>query len=228
MMTSANSSDNSNYPTFFDSTPLEASAPLETSASLDTDKTALVSAPSLSPPQPLTDRDRGSQSMPPMELSSAASDDRKEKLFLRQSQPPIAPESGEVIQLLEERLVIDRKRVKIGEVIVRKEIETRMIEVPVRREKLIIEQVGSEMKQLATIDLGESVLNRDETESPISQPTISGEFMSIKAAMQFLETIAATQTELESHAVQIKILVENAEHRQLNQQWLDRQFNDSI
>jgi len=43
----------------------------------------------------------------------------------------------------------------VGEVIVRKVIETRMVEVqvPVRHEKLIVEQVSPERKQLAEIDL---------------------------------------------------------------------------
>jgi hypothetical protein len=37
----------------------------------------------------------------------------------------------EIIRLLEERLVVDRSKHKVGEVIVRKEIETQMIQVPV-------------------------------------------------------------------------------------------------
>ena len=60
-----------------------------------------------------------------------------------------------IIRLLEERLVVDSSKRKIGEVIVRKEIETRMVQVPVRREKLIVEQVSPEHKQLAEIDLGQ-------------------------------------------------------------------------
>ncbi|MFW6357856.1 MAG: DUF2382 domain-containing protein, partial [Chroococcales cyanobacterium] len=60
----------------------------------------------------------------------------------------------EIIRLLEEKLVIDRHKRKVGEVIVRKEIETRMVEVPVRREKLIIEEVGNPNRPLTEIDLG--------------------------------------------------------------------------
>jgi len=58
----------------------------------------------------------------------------------------------EIIRLLGERLVVDRGKRKIGEVIVRK-IETRMIQVPVRHE-VIVEQVSPERKQLAEINLG--------------------------------------------------------------------------
>ncbi len=46
----------------------------------------------------------------------------------------------DIIRLLGERLVVERSKRKIGEVIIRKEVETRMIQIPVRREKLIIEE----------------------------------------------------------------------------------------
>ncbi|MEA5607357.1 DUF2382 domain-containing protein [Nodularia spumigena UHCC 0060] len=59
----------------------------------------------------------------------------------------------DIVSLIEERLIADHKQHKIGEVIVRKKIETRMVQVPVRREKLIVEQVSPENKQLAEIDL---------------------------------------------------------------------------
>jgi len=62
--------------------------------------------------------------------------------------------SEELIRLLGERVVVDRNKRKVGEVIVRKVIETRMVQVqvPVRHEKLIVE-VSPERKQLAEIDL---------------------------------------------------------------------------
>jgi Domain of unknown function (DUF2382) len=62
----------------------------------------------------------------------------------------------EVIYLLEERLMVDVTRHKTGEIVVRKEVETQIlyVEVPVRREKLIVEQVSPEYKLLAQIDLG--------------------------------------------------------------------------
>jgi len=67
--------------------------------------------------------------------------------------------SEELIRLLGERVVVDRSKHKVGEVIVRKVIETRMVQVqvPVRHEKLIVEQVSPERKQLAEIDLGQEI-----------------------------------------------------------------------
>lgn len=75
----------------------------------------------------------------------------------------------QVIPLREERLIVDQKKRKVGEVVVRKEIETEIIEVPVQREKLIVEQVGAEPKQLAEIDLTEDQfppLPRQEVQLP--------------------------------------------------------------
>ena len=52
--------------------------------------------------------------------------------------------SEEKISLLEERLIVDFVRRKVGEIVIRKEVETCLlqVEVPVRREKLIVEQVS--------------------------------------------------------------------------------------
>ncbi len=64
--------------------------------------------------------------------------------------------SQDIVRLVEERLVVNCSKRKIGEVIVRKEIETRIIQVPVRYEKLIVEQVSPEHKQLVEINLGQA------------------------------------------------------------------------
>ncbi|MBA2749795.1 MAG: DUF2382 domain-containing protein [Tatlockia sp.] len=64
--------------------------------------------------------------------------------------------SQDIVRLVEERLVVNHSKRKIGEVIVRKEIETRIIQVPVRYEKLIVEQVSPERKQLVEINLGQA------------------------------------------------------------------------
>ncbi|MBL1178885.1 PRC-barrel domain-containing protein [Pantanalinema sp. GBBB05] len=62
-----------------------------------------------------------------------------------------------VIPLREERVIVDRKKRKAGEVVVRKEIETEIIEVPIQRERLIVEQIGDEPRTLAEIDLDDPV-----------------------------------------------------------------------
>lgn len=64
----------------------------------------------------------------------------------------------EVFSLLAERLTVNLNRRKIGEIVVRKEIETQIVQVqvPVRREKLIVEQVSPEYQLLAEIDLDQT------------------------------------------------------------------------
>jgi stress response protein YsnF len=80
----------------------------------------------------------------------------------------------DVIRLLGERLIIERTKHKVGEVIVRKEIETHIVQVPIRREKLIVEQISPEYKQLAQIDLGgEAISGVDLTQRETSAPTTS-------------------------------------------------------
>ena len=47
----------------------------------------------------------------------------------------------------------------MGEVIVRKIVETRTIHIPIRREKLIVEKVGINPEQITEIDLGKEKVN---------------------------------------------------------------------
>jgi len=108
------------------------------------------------------------------------------------------PMFEETISLLEERLVIDSHKRKVGEVIVRKEIETRIIEVPVRREKLVVEQISPTFKQLAVVDLGQ--VNDTEFDQVASSQTplldtTGYDFDDANAAIQFLEAIAAQSAE---------------------------------
>ncbi|BAY94466.1 MULTISPECIES: YsnF/AvaK domain-containing protein [unclassified Tolypothrix] len=133
------------------------------------------------------------------------------------------------IKLLEERLVINSEKRKVGDIIVRKEIETRMVQVPVRREKLIVEQVSPEHKQLAEIDLGQEEisgieLNTGKIPAVASLEdglTVSGLFTSPKIASLLLNAIALEKQQ-GCKQVQVSIVVEDEEHRQKYQEWFDR------
>lgn len=63
------------------------------------------------------------------------------------------------ISLLEEKLVVKRAKKKVGEVIVRKEIETRTVHIPIRREKLIIEKQGLTDASIDEVELAEGEVN---------------------------------------------------------------------
>lgn len=115
----------------------------------------------------------------------------------------------EVLQLLEERVVVDRSKRKVGEVIVRKEIETYMVQVPVRRERLIVEQVGAPNQQLASIDLSQGEISGLElsngelsngvasnlTPQSSSSSMVTVSFSSIEAAHQALSELAAQSSQ---------------------------------
>ncbi|MBD2495240.1 DUF2382 domain-containing protein [Nostoc sp. FACHB-280] len=134
-----------------------------------------------------------------------------------------------IVRLLEEQLVVDTNIHKIGEVIVRKEIETRIVEVPVRREKLIVEQVSPQHKQLAEIDLGledSSEITLTATEDGAvtnfaGDFTVNGEFSSPKIASLILNAIALEKNH-GCQQVRISILCEDESHKQKYQEWFDR------
>lgn len=135
----------------------------------------------------------------------------------------------EIIRLLGERLVVDRSKRKIGEVIVRKEIETRMIQVPVRREKLIVEQVNPEHKLLAEVDLGEEEISAlpltvgqtHEAASFDGALTVTGDFYSPKIASLVLNAIAL-EKDHKCKKVQVTIVVEDEERQKTYQEWFNR------
>jgi len=148
---------------------------------------------------------------------------------------PVEPENLEyvteekIIRLLEERLVVESSKRKVGEVIVRKVIETRMVQVPVRREKLIVEQLSPEYKQLAEIDLSQgevSGIDLTEVERLEATPfngslTVSGEFSSPKIASLLLNAIAL-ERDHGCKQVRVTIAVENESHQKKYQDWFDR------
>ncbi|WP_143170972.1 YsnF/AvaK domain-containing protein [[Phormidium ambiguum] IAM M-71] len=132
----------------------------------------------------------------------------------------------EVIRLLEERLVINNQKRKVGEVIVRKEIETRMVEVPVQYEKLVVEQVSPESKILAEIDLvqapdGVNVSSQSDLQQTSTNNIVKGEFVSPKTASLLLDAIAK-QKHHDCQRVRVEIVLENSEHIRTYQEWFDR------
>jgi Domain of unknown function (DUF2382) len=126
---------------------------------------------------------------------------------------PASDVSQEIIPLLEERLVADLTQRKVSEVVVRKVVETKVIniKIPVRSEKLIVEQISPSYKQLAIIEsedqdpLGEEEFNRKyasrlnltniskddpiENDSSLFETVIKGEVNSIEDAHEFLNLI---------------------------------------
>lgn len=235
---------------WWDNVPLESATPLEASAPLDAQM--VVEQVETEPTEQRNNLLVQNSTLGMAAMSAPlVQNDLPEALIERTADSPelpfTQPQQGlpttiserETVRLLEERLIVDRKKRKIGDVVVRKVIETHIVEVPVRREKLIVEQISPEHKQLASIDLGEpddlgesekasfasfasaDSINTDAV-SLETERAVSAEFLSVKEASQFLATIAASQPELGQQKVQLRIVVESAESQQVYQQWLDR------
>lgn len=129
------------------------------------------------------------------------------------------------ISLLEEKLVVKRSRRKIGEVVIRKEIEIHTIQVPVRREKLVVEQIGGVTKRLAEINLGEEEVIGIEYRSAAQTnglSTLQREFLSPRAASRALDAIALNQPH-GCQKVRVEIVVDDPELKQKYQALLDNQ-----
>jgi len=130
----------------------------------------------------------------------------------------------DIIRLLGERLIVERTKRKAGEVIVRKQIETRMVQVPVRHEKLIVEQVSPERKQLAEFDLGQGEITGIQLNKPASiddDLMVVGEFSSPKIASLVLNAIAMERRH-DCKKIRVQIVVEDAERQRTYQEWFDR------
>jgi Domain of unknown function (DUF2382) len=102
--------------------------------------------------------------------------------------------SEAIIPLLEERLVVNLHRRKIGEVVVRKEVDICIVEVPVRRERLIVEQISPKYEQLAVVDLGSASVGTNNSFEGQTLQTRKASFGSVNAAIAFLESIASPPT----------------------------------
>ncbi len=148
--------------------------------------------------------------------------------------------------LLEERLRIELTQRKIGEIVIRKEIETQLvsIQVPVQREKPIVEQVSPVYKLLAEIDLAQPInsngaidpisANSNKESSPIefdalpenidrqtTRSIVHGSTDSLQAASELLNAIASLPRH-EFGTIRIEIDIKNSEHQTIYQALVDR------
>ena len=99
----------------------------------------------------------------------------------------------ETINLLEERLQVNRSKRKIGEVVIRKQTETRMIQIPIKREKLIVEKIGNNPEKLAEVVIQEEKINGfsyQDLENNNSLHITKSHYITLETAQQLLNAIA--------------------------------------
>lgn len=125
------------------------------------------------------------------------------------------------IQLLEERLNVRLNTRKVGEVVVRKVVETEMVTIPIRREKLIVEQVTPHLQQLAAIDLGHEEVTGIEAHQvdAVEGQLSSDAFITADLANQVLSAILSQPA---YQKARVKLTFEDEQIRTAYQRWMDR------
>lgn len=134
-------------------------------------------------------------------------------------QPEVREEKK--LYLKAENLTVDHRREKMGEVVVRKEIETDTVSVPVRREKLVVEAADSDEEPLAEIDLSETRIGGFSVNSTSEKPTVTGEFHSLEAARDLLGALALDPRH-GCDRVRLELVLNDSRDRKIYQALFDR------
>ena len=97
------------------------------------------------------------------------------------------------ITLLEEKLQVARRKEKVGEAVIRKQVETRIVRLPVRREKLIVEKIGEHPEKLAEVIINEETVNGfkyDELNDRNDLDLNQSKFVPLSTARELLSMLA--------------------------------------
>ncbi|GAB4527248.1 MAG: hypothetical protein Tsb0014_07870 [Pleurocapsa sp.] len=128
------------------------------------------------------------------------------------------------IPLLEEKLKVTRRKQKIGEVVIRKQVETRTIKVPIRREKLIVERIGKNPEQLTEVTLAEEKVNGfsyQELNNIDNLHLTQSNFLTVETAQQLLDALAHLSSAANAR-IRLEIVSTCTEHQQEHQNICDR------
>ena len=127
------------------------------------------------------------------------------------------------ISLLEEKLVVNRQKHKLGEVVVRKEVETQVIHIPIRREKLIVEKVGVTTEHLTEVNLAEERVNGvkfGELDNAKNIYQAQSNFVSLKQLKDLLALIP-DRSDTENIKLRLEIITDNSQSQQAYQNICD-------
>ena len=151
-----------------------------------------------------------------------------QNLAENQHQPTRSPEQNtDDIILLEEKVKIDRRKQKVGEVIISKKIETRMVQVPVRKEKLIVEKIGKHPERIAEVVVGEEKVNGFKFSDLIDANTLhitKSNFVSLETAEKILADLHSLSTTANTK-VRLEI-VTNSSQQQIEQQAICDRYSE--
>lgn len=129
------------------------------------------------------------------------------------------------ISLLEEKLKVTRRKQKVGEIVVRKEIETKTVKIPIRREKLIVERIGKNPERLAEEIINEEKVNGfgySELKNGNGRlHTIRSQYISLEQAQNILADISRLHA-TDNPKIRIELVTENSDLQQQYQNISDR------
>jgi stress response protein YsnF len=128
------------------------------------------------------------------------------------------------ISLLEEKLQVNRRQQKVGEVLVRKQVETRMVKVPIRREKLIVERIGKHPKRLTEVVVTEGRVNGfkyEELQNTDELHITKSHFLDVQTAQHLLEALAHLSS-VGNARVRVEIVTNCSENQIEHQDICDR------
>ncbi len=138
---------------------------------------------------------------------------------LNNNQKSLETRESYKIPLLEEKIKINRSKQKTGEIIVRKQIETKIVQVPISREKLIVERIGKQPEQLAEVIIKEEKVNGFEFGQIDTNQDLhitKSHFLTVTTAQQLLEALAHLST---SNNARIRLeIVTNSSQEQIKHQ----------
>lgn len=121
------------------------------------------------------------------------------------------------ISLLEEKLQVARRKQKVGEVVISKQVETRMVQIPIRREKLIVEKTGSNPERLAEVVINEETVNGlkyDELNQNNNLDINQSKFVSLPVAIELLSALAQLPASAQT-SVRLEIVTNDSEDKLL-------------
>jgi hypothetical protein len=123
------------------------------------------------------------------------------------------------ISLLEEKLQVVRRKEKVGEVVIRKQVETRMVSIPLRREKLIVERVGENPEQLTEVIIAEETVNgfkSNELDNSNGLSFNKTHFLSLSTAQDLLTAISQLSSASNSK-IRLEIVTNCSENKTLSE-----------
>jgi|GEM_PF-6539560 len=129
--------------------------------------------------------------------------DSKQAIHTDLNAATVVYSQGKTIPLVQEKLIVNRQRRKLGEVVVRKVTETEWVQIPIYKEKLLVHKEG-EAQPIAEVSLGESQLPpgvaiaQPQSQASLgsnnrhssSEPFVVGQWQSIDTALEVLDHLA--------------------------------------